>query len=58
VAIPGASSVAQLESNVAAADIVLTSDEYVGLTAAAQRVRLRTGPATLPAVARELLRSR
>ncbi len=58
VAIPGASSVAQLESNVAAAGIALTPGEHAGLTAVAQRVRLRTGPATLPAVARELLTRR
>ncbi|HEY2725041.1 MAG TPA: aldo/keto reductase [Pseudonocardiaceae bacterium] len=36
VAIPGASSVAQLESNAAAADIVLGDDEFAALTAAAQ----------------------
>lgn len=38
VAIPGASSVAQLESNVAAADLTLTGDEHAGLAAAAARV--------------------
>jgi aryl-alcohol dehydrogenase-like predicted oxidoreductase len=38
-AIPGASSVEQLESNVAAADIELTEDEYQALTAAATRFR-------------------
>ena len=54
VAIPGASSVAQLESNVAAADIDLTEDEYRALCAAASRFRPVTGPAALP----RLLRAR
>ena len=54
VAIPGASSVGQLESNVAAADIDLTDDEYQALHAAAVRFRPVTGPAVLP----HLLRSR
>jgi len=54
VAIPGASSVAQLESNVAAAGIDLTEDEYQALHAAAVRFRPVSGPAALP----RLLRSR
>ena len=54
VAIPGASSVGQLESNVAAADIDLTEQEYQALHAAAVRFRPVTGPAVLP----HLLRSR
>ena len=54
VAIPGASSVGQLESNVAAAEINLTEDEYQALHAAAVRFRPVTGPAVLP----HLLRSR
>ena len=54
VASPGASSVGQLESNVAAADIDLTEDEYQALNAAAARFRPVTGPAVLP----HLLRSR
>ena len=54
VAIPGASSVGQLESNAAAADIDLTEDEYQALQAAAVRFRPVTGPAVLP----HLLRSR
>jgi len=54
VAIPGASSVGQLESNVAAADIDLTEDEYQALHAAAARFRPVTGPAVLP----HLIRSR
>jgi aryl-alcohol dehydrogenase-like predicted oxidoreductase len=54
VAIPGASSVEQLESNVAAADIELTDDEWQALRDAAVRFRPATGPATLP----RLLRAR
>jgi aryl-alcohol dehydrogenase-like predicted oxidoreductase len=54
VAIPGASSIAQLESNVAAADIELTDDEWQALRDAAVRFRPVTGPATLP----RLLRAR
>ena len=37
VAIPGAASVEQLESNVAAVDIDLTDDEYQALAAASAR---------------------
>jgi aryl-alcohol dehydrogenase-like predicted oxidoreductase len=37
VAIPGASSVAQLESNVAAADLALSDDEYAELTDTSDR---------------------
>ena len=59
VAIPGASSVGQLESNVAAADIDLADDEYQALCAAADRFRPVTGPAALPKLARaRLARSR
>ncbi len=54
VAIPGASSVTQVESNAAAADIELTDDEYQALTAAAARFRPITGPPALP----RLLRAR
>ena len=54
VAIPGASSVQQLESNVAAASIDLTEDEYQALHEAATRFRPITGPAVLP----RLLRAR
>jgi aryl-alcohol dehydrogenase-like predicted oxidoreductase len=54
VAIPGASSVEQLESNVAAASIDLTEDEYQVLHAAATRFRPVTGRAALP----HLLRAR
>jgi aryl-alcohol dehydrogenase-like predicted oxidoreductase len=52
VAIPGASSVQQLESNVAAASIDLTEDEYQALHAAATRFRPITGPAVLPRLIR------
>src|SRR6516162_8304728 len=54
VAIPGASSVGQLESNAAAADIDLTEDEHQALHAAAARFRPVTGAAVLP----HLIRSR
>jgi aryl-alcohol dehydrogenase-like predicted oxidoreductase len=54
VAIPGASSVEQLESNVAAASIDLTEDEYQVLHGAATRFRPVTGRAALP----HLLRTR
>jgi aryl-alcohol dehydrogenase-like predicted oxidoreductase len=43
VAIPGASTVAQLESNVAAADIELTDEEYRTLSAASDRFNPVTG---------------
>lgn len=58
VAIPGASSVEQVESNAAAAAIALTDDEHAGLAAAAAAVRRRTGPRALPALARDLLGGR
>ena len=51
-AIPGASSVGQLESNVAAADIDLTEDEYQALSAVSDRFRPITGPAALPRLVR------
>jgi aryl-alcohol dehydrogenase-like predicted oxidoreductase len=52
VAIPGASSLEQLESNVAAADIHLSDEEYQALSAAAARFRPITGPAALPRLVR------
>jgi aryl-alcohol dehydrogenase-like predicted oxidoreductase len=52
VAIPGASSVAQVESNVAAADIRLTDDEHASLTAAAEAFRPLTGVGALPGLVR------
>ncbi len=51
-AIPGASSVEQLESNVAAAEIDLTEDQYQFLRAAADRFRPVTGPAAVPRILR------
>jgi aryl-alcohol dehydrogenase-like predicted oxidoreductase len=56
VAIPGASSVEQLESNVAAASIDLTEDEYQALHAAATRFQPITGPAVLPRMFRARFR--
>ena len=55
VAIPGASSVEQLESNAAAADIQLTDDEYEALNAASARFTPITGPAAFPRIARARL---
>lgn len=55
VAIPGASSVGQLESNVAAAGLDLTEDEYQALCAAADRFRPVTGPAALSRLAQARL---
>ena len=57
-AIPGASSVEQLESNVAAADIDLSDDEYAALSTASDQFRPVTGRAALPAIARDRLRRR
>jgi len=51
-AIPGASSVEQLERNAAAADIDLTDDQYQVLADAAARFRPLTGPAVFPRLAR------
>ncbi len=48
VAIPGASSVAQMESNAAAAEIALTDDEHAALTVTAERFHPVTGGAALP----------
>jgi aryl-alcohol dehydrogenase-like predicted oxidoreductase len=52
VAIPGASSVEQLESNVAAADLQLSDGEYQALSAASDRFRPVTGAAALPRLVR------
>jgi aryl-alcohol dehydrogenase-like predicted oxidoreductase len=52
VAIPGASSVEQLESNVVAADIQLSDDEYEALRAASDRFHPITGPAAFSRLAR------
>ena len=51
-AIPGASSVEQLEHNAAAADIDLTDDQYQALAAAAARFQPITGAAAIPRLAR------
>jgi aryl-alcohol dehydrogenase-like predicted oxidoreductase len=55
-AIPGASTVEQLEGNVAAADIDLSDDEYAALSAASDRFRPVTGRAAVPAIVRARLR--
>jgi aryl-alcohol dehydrogenase-like predicted oxidoreductase len=55
-AIPGASSVEQLESNVAAAGIELTDDEFAALSAASDRFRPVTGRAAVPGIVRARLR--
>ena len=54
-AIPGASSIEQLESNVAAAGIDLADGEYEALRAASDRFRPLTGRAAVPAMARARL---
>jgi aryl-alcohol dehydrogenase-like predicted oxidoreductase len=54
-AIPGASSVEQLESNVAAADIDLADGEYQALAAASDRFSPITGRAALQQIARARL---
>jgi aryl-alcohol dehydrogenase-like predicted oxidoreductase len=51
-AIPGASSVGQLENNAAAADIDLTDDQYQALADAASRFQPITGTAAIPRLAR------
>jgi aryl-alcohol dehydrogenase-like predicted oxidoreductase len=53
VAIPGASSVAQVEANAAAADIELTDDQYAALTDAAAKFTPLSGPAAWAAIATE-----
>ena len=56
VAIPGASSVEQLESNVAAADLELTDEEDERLTSAADRFDPITGVGAAPSILRARLR--
>jgi aryl-alcohol dehydrogenase-like predicted oxidoreductase len=51
-AIPGASSVAQLEGNVAAADIDLSAAEATALSAAAQRFQPISGRSAIPKLIR------
>jgi aryl-alcohol dehydrogenase-like predicted oxidoreductase len=55
-AIPGASSVEQLESNVAAAEIKLSDNEYAALSTASERFRPVTGRAAVPAMIQARLR--
>src|SRR5579864_8844389 len=57
VAIPGASSVEQLESNVAAASLELTDDQVQALSAVADRFRPITGTVALPRLAAQRFRS-
>jgi aryl-alcohol dehydrogenase-like predicted oxidoreductase len=52
VAIPGASSVEQLESNVAAAGLDLTDDQYKALNEVSARFHPITGPSAWPRLAR------
>jgi aryl-alcohol dehydrogenase-like predicted oxidoreductase len=52
VAIPGASSVEQVESNVAAADIELTDEQYQALNEASDRFRPITGAPAIPSLLR------
>ena len=56
-AIPGASSVEQLESNVAAAEIDLTDEEHAALRAAAAQSQPVTGRAAVPQLVRARLRA-
>jgi aryl-alcohol dehydrogenase-like predicted oxidoreductase len=56
VAIPGASSVEQLESNAIAAEIDLTDQEYDALQAASDRFRPVVGAAAVPRLVRARLR--
>ena len=55
VAIPGASSVAQLEKNAAAGDIELTEDEDARLTTASDNFNPISGVAALPKIVRKRL---
>src|SRR3954463_4768619 len=52
VAIPGASSVAQLEANAAAADIELTDDQFERLTTASDNSQPVSGAAAMPSLFR------
>ncbi len=56
VVIPGASSVAQLEANAAAADLDLTDEEDRWLTDASDRFQPKTGPAAYLDIARARIR--
>lgn len=52
VAIPGASSIEQLEANVAAADLELTDDEDASLVAASEAYRPLTGASMIAAMSK------
>jgi aryl-alcohol dehydrogenase-like predicted oxidoreductase len=56
VVIPGASSVAQLEANAAAADLVLTGEELARLEESSDRFHPRGGPSAYVDLARERFR--
>ena len=56
VAIPGASTLAQLESNVAAADLQLRDDELAELTAASDAFRPVRGPAATAKIVKRRIR--
>ncbi len=56
VAIPGASSAAQVESNAAAADLVLSDEEDARLSAASDAFEPLSGPAAVPRIVETLLR--
>jgi aryl-alcohol dehydrogenase-like predicted oxidoreductase len=56
IAIPGASTVAQLEANVAAAELDLDDDEHAALTQASEKFQPLRGAKALPELARRLLR--
>ena len=56
VAIPGASSLAQLESNVAAADLQLSGDEISELTAASDAFHPVRGPAAAAKIVKRRIR--
>ncbi len=56
IAIPGASSMAQLESNVAAADLELGHDEIAELTAASDAFHPVRGPAAMAKVIKRRIR--
>jgi aryl-alcohol dehydrogenase-like predicted oxidoreductase len=58
IAIPGASSVEQLERNVAAADITLSPDEVSALTSAAEAYRPVRGSAMITGLVESLLNRR
>ena len=55
VAIPGAASVAQLESNVAAGDLELTDDEAESITSASDRYKPVSGLPAVPSLIRARL---